>query len=311
MKVLFVSSGKSGGTGPVVMNQGESLKKAGIEIHYHLIEPGITGYIRAVGRIRRAAREGKYDIVHAHYVWSALSATLARVRPIVVSLMGSDVFVPPVARFIIRLFARWQWDAVIVKTREMKELLNLESAIIIPNGVDTDRFFPVDRVTARNHLGLSLYKRLVVFIAGINRSEKRIGLARKAVEALDDPNVEFMHVFDRPNSEIPWFLNAADLLLLTSEREGSVNVVKEAMACNCPVVSTDVGDVRQIISETDGCYLAGSDEERIAEGIRKALVFNRKTDGRKRIFALGLDAGSVAESITGLYEKTVQSFLTR
>lgn len=311
MKVLFVSSGKAGSAGPVVRNQGESLIKAGVDIDYHLIEPGIAGYIRAIPGIRRTARAGNYDLVHAHYVLSAVSATLARVRPLVVSLMGSDVFVPPVARFMIRLMAKWRWDAVIVKTPEMKELLNLESAIIIPNGVDTDKFVPVDRVTARQHLGLNHYKRLVVFIAGKNRPEKRIGLARKATEALNDPGVEFMHVYDRPNSEIPWFLNAADLLLLTSCREGSVNVVKEALACNCPVVSTDAGDVRHVISGIDGCYLTGSNEEKIAEGIRKALAFNCRIAGRERIFALGLDAGSVAETITGLYEKVIKSFHQR
>lgn len=311
MKVLFVSSGKTGSVGPVVRNQGESLERAGTDIDYYLIEPGIGGYLRAISGIRRAARTKNYDLVHAHYVLSAFSATLARVRPLVVSLMGSDVFVPPVARFTIRLLAKWKWDAVIVKTPEMKELLNLKSAFIIPNGVDTDSFIPLDRASARHHLGLDLHKRLVVFIAGMNRPEKRIGLARKAMKALNDPGVAFLHVYDRPNSEISWFLNAADLLLLTSEREGSVNVVKEAMACNCPVVSTDAGDVCHIISDVDGCYVTAGNEGSIAEGIRKALAFNQKTSGRERIFALGLDAGSVAVTITGLYEKIAKSFRKR
>ena len=301
MKVLFVSSGKTGNVGHVVRNQGESIEKEGVEIDYLIIDPGIPGYLKAIFRIKRAFREKKYDLIHAHYSLSSFSATLAGVKPLVVSLMGSDAFAPWVVRLVIRILYSMRWDTTIVKTEEMKARLKLTRALVLPNGVDLDRFAPVDKEKARAHLNLPMESKVILFITMKDRPEKNLSLAIGAIKSLNDNSVEFMHLYDKQNSEIAWYLNAADLLLLTSKREGGVNVIKEAMACNCPIVSTDVGDVSHIISGTEGCYIADHDENSLAGNIRKALTFGKRTNGRSRIAGLGLDSSTVARKIIGIY----------
>jgi teichuronic acid biosynthesis glycosyltransferase TuaC len=71
-------------------------------------------------------------------------------------------------------------------------------------------------------------------------------------------------------------LNAADLLLLTSLTEGSPQVIKEAMACNCPIVATDVGDIREIIGYTDGCYITTFKPSDVAVKIQAAFLLGKK-----------------------------------
>ncbi len=302
MKILFVSSGRAGATGHVVKNQGESLRNAGLDIEYLTVKPGIRGYLLAVCDIRKRFRKENFDLVHAHYSLSAFSATMAGVHPLVVSLMGSDAFSPLPVRVLIKFLSSRRWDTVIVKTKEMKSLLNLRHAYILPNGVDTERFAPIDKAIARRMLNIDAGKKLVLFVSVRNRPEKNLSLAVEAVRSLGDNNVELLHLYDKPNTEIPLYLNAADLLLLTSDREGGVNVIKEAMACNCPIVSTDVGDVRQVTEGTEGCFITGSDPGSISRGIRQALSFGRRTNGKDRIFKTGLDSVTVAHKITDIYQ---------
>ena len=307
MKVLFVSSGRTGDVGHVVKNQGESLARQGIEIEYFTITPGFVGYVKAIFRIKQAVRNGNYDLVHAHYSLSAFAASIAGSFPLVVSLMGSDAAQNLFFKWLIRIFSRLRWRATIVKTDQMMRKLGLKRAYIIPNGVDTERFVPIDKASARRVLNLSSDKRTILFIAGKNRPEKNFPLAKRAVESLHDESVEIKHLYDRPNSEIPYYLSAADLLLLTSSREGGVNVIKEAMACNCPIVSTNVGDVRWVMSGTEGCYISGPDYLSIVENIKKALAFGRRTNGRERIFELELDSVSVAKKIMDIYRTAKRS----
>lgn len=307
MKVLFVSSGKSGDVGHVVKNQGESLVRHGVEIEYFTITPGFLGYIKAIPHINRMVRRGRYDLVHAHYSLSAFTATLAGCSPLVVSLMGSDTFHNRILSYIIRSLSKQRWAATIVKTSDMKRRLKLNNSLVLPNGADMARFAPIEKETARKYLGLPSDKRIVLFITGINRPEKNFTLAKKAVESLHDTSVEIMHLYETSNSEIPYYLNAADLLLLTSSREGGVNVIKEAMACNCPIVSTDVGDVRWVLSGTEGCYISGQGYESVAENIKKALAFGKRTNGRKRIFELELDSVSVGKKIMDIYRTATRS----
>lgn len=306
MKVLFVSSGKSGAVGHVVKNQGESLSRLGINIEYFTIKPGFWGYFTAVTSIRRLIKKGGYDIIHAHYNLSGIAASLAGCFPIVVSLMGSEAYMSFFLQIITRAFSKFRWTATIVKTKEMKDLLRLDGAYVIPNGVDIDRFVPCDMAVARRKLNMMPEKRIVLFVSAKNRPEKNLHLAKKAVASFEDSTIEFLHISEAENSEIPTYLNAADLLLLTSEREGSVNVIKEAMACNCPIVATNVGDVYQIIDKIPGCYLCSTDLEGITIKLRESLTFKGRTNGRERIIEMKLDSESIGLRIKGLYESIIR-----
>jgi teichuronic acid biosynthesis glycosyltransferase TuaC len=104
-----------------------------------------------------------------------------------------------------------------------------------------------------------------------------------------------------PHKEVVYYYNATDVCLLTSYHEGSPNVIKEAMACNRPIVTTNVGDVKWLFGDTGGCYVTGFQPEDVAEKITRALEFKQKTNGHARILELGLDTAKIAERISGLY----------
>ncbi len=104
---------------------------------------------------------------------------------------------------------------------------------------------------------------------------------------------------------MPWYYNAADVLLLTSAWEGSVNTVKEAMACNLAVVSTDVGDVRTNTRGLQGYYITSYDRDDIAGKLSMALDQEVELAGRERIMELGLDAKSVNSRLSEIYRTVV------
>ena len=109
------------------------------------------------------------------------------------------------------------------------------------------------------------------------------------------------------------YMNAADCLLLTSDSEGSPNVIKEAMACNCPIVTTDVGDVRERLVNLEGCYIVHDNDcrftdtkhaaELIATELQKALAFSKRTDGYQRILDDKLEISQIAKRILDVYEQ--------
>lgn len=306
MKVLFVSSGKSGGVGELVRNQGDSLIKKGINIQYFIFQSGIRGYAAGIFDLRRVIKCEEFDLIHAHYSLSGFAATLAGGRPIIVSLMGSDVYKSFYHRLLIKFFHFNFWDRTIVKTKRMANKLNITDAEIIPNGVDIDRFKPVSKQIARKKIGYPLCKKLIIFVSNPIRQEKNYALALETMKLLTEYETELLPVYNVPNNEIPVYMNAADVLLLTSIREGSVNVVKEAMACNLPIVSTDVGDVRENTSGVKGCFVCDADPAKLAEGLIKALSLNTSYDGRKRILELRLDSQDVAERIKQIYNDVLK-----
>ena len=258
MRVLFVASGNHGKISPVVKAQGDSLAKVGIEVDYFLIKgKGIKGYLGQIQPLRNYWKKRNFDVVHAHFSFSSYLASLARVKPLVVSLMGSDLKATPWNKRMIRFFSKvFRWREIIVKSRDMAADLPMP-VHIIPNGVDTELFVPMDKEMCRQRLGWKEDAKHVLFPANPGRAEKDFPLAQEAVSLLGF-EVQ-LHVFENvEHTDTVYFYNAADAVLLTSKWEGSPNVIKEALACNCPLVSTDVGDVRERVEGLEGCYVAES-----------------------------------------------------
>lgn len=304
MRVLFVCSGNSPhGIGNVVFNQAESLRNQGIQIDFFPVKgKGLIGYTKNIFLLWKHLQNNKFDIIHAHYSASAFVATIAVRRSLVVSLMGSDAFMSVLWSITARFFYKLSWDVTIVKTKGMKEQLRMKKSLVIPNGVDLNKFKPVPKKEARAHIGYSETKKLIIFVSDPAREEKNFDLAKAAVKYLGRNNVELMPVFNVPSSEIPFYMNAADVLLLTSKWEGSVNVVKEAMACNLPIVSTDVGDVRENTADVIGCYVYENNPASLMEGLEKALQLETRSNGRAKIIELNLDSESVAKKLIAVYE---------
>jgi len=302
MKVLFVSSGTRGNISPIVQNQGESLKRIGVEVDYFIIpDKGFKGYIKNISKIRKAYYSGNYDLVHAHYSLSAIAASCAGGFPLVVSLMGSDAYTSGFWRFVIQIFHRIRWKMAIVKSLKMQTLLHLKKAIIIPNGVDLEKFKPILKTDAQHDIGFDSSKKTILFISNPERKKKNYPLAIEAIKLLKRTDVELKPIFNIRNEDISRYLNAADLLLLTSKREGSPNVIKEAMACNVPIVSTDVGDVKINLEGVDNCFVCKDSALEIALKIEVVLNTDRQTNGRDKIRTLGLDSDSIAKKIVSIY----------
>jgi glycosyltransferase involved in cell wall biosynthesis len=316
VKILFVLSGnkstssidKSNETFLIknAKHQGDFLIKLGYKVDYFLIKgKGIWGYSKNIPKIRKCIKNGKYDIVHAHYSFSGIATSFAGNRNLVVSLMGSDSVVNPVLLLFIRILCKYYWKVVIVKSESIKSRIKLEKAIVLPNGVDIDKFKPMNKIDARKYLNLPK-GRLILFASDPARPEKNFKLAQEAFTLLDVQNKILLPVYNVPHEEMPYYMNAADVLLLTSKWEGSVNVIKEAMACNTPAVSTDVGDVRINTKNLSGYYLTSMDPIDVSQNLAFALNHQVSIHGVERIKELELDAVSVSKKLIKIYESLIK-----
>ena len=320
MKVLFVSSGKRGNNpSPIISVQGDSLIRRGLTVLYFTINrKGLKGYIIECYRLRKYLRGENFDIVHAHYGLTAIICLFARrAEKLIVSFMGDDLVgsnlsdgrVTVSSLILVKinsLFARWFYDHSIVKSLQMFYCLNTKKTSLIPNGVDLNMFQPRNRLEVRDVLGFGYNEQIIIFVSKTTRAEKNYELAQKAIDLIANSGIRLIPVNDVSQNILDYYYSAADLLILTSYHEGSPNVIKEAMACNCPIVSTDVGDVKWVLGDTEGCYIASYEPMDLAEKIKLALEFSKvkkRTEGCNRIYKLGLDSDTIAGKIIEVYKK--------
>ena len=306
MKVLFVASGnKAGGrVSAFVQSQYDSLEKEGLDmLLYPVVGHGWKGYAKHIRAIRHWVRREKPDVVHAHYSSCGYLASLACIGlkvKVVVSILGSFPRKSPKLK-TVRFFIDHIWDATIVKSERTRAQLD-RNLPVVPNGVDLDLFPLMPQEEARTKVDFAVGQKYVIFVSDPSRPEKQFGLAQAAVERLGDKTVHLVPVFNKPHKEVVDYMCAADVLIMTSSNEGSPNVIKEAMACNCPIVVTDVGDVRWVTDGVDGTYVSRSfDPEELGCLLEKALTFGGRTCGRERIQELGLTSDRVAQRIMNVY----------
>lgn len=288
--------------GTFVQEQVEGLRKRGLHIDVLVVggKRRKFSYIEGTRRFWRQIHAHRYDLVHAHYVFSGIVARLQCKYPLLVSFHGAAEMEGWVG-LLCKLLAPLA-DAVTVTSPQHKAQLGRSDAYVVPCGVDLDLFVPMPKEQARQRLGLSPEKRLVLFV-GILRPEKRLDVIQAAVDLLrrKDERVELVVATGQPHERIPLYMNACDVLALASDYEGSPVVIKEAMACNLPIVSVDVGDVAQVIGSMEGCYLCQRDPFDMAHKLELALDRGQRTDGRRTIQRLGLD--STLDSILHIYEE--------
>ena len=313
MRVLFVCSGKQGGPNPIIKNQGESLRRVGVDLEYYIVYGGSAkGYLKNIKPLRKQIKEGHYDVVHAHYAFSAYLVNIATIGlcvPVVVSLMGSDIWTRSWYPLIVRMAAN-KWNAIIVKSVEMKYRVGISRANVVPNGVNMDVFNELDKLDCQERLKWSNVKRHVLFPANPANARKNWPLAEKAVTLLNQSGkyaIELHPMVGIKNEETPILYNAADVVILPSFYEGSANAVKEAMACNAPIVTTDMGDCRERIEGVNGCYVANTFEaDEFADLLGNALAFGSKSNGRKRLLADGVADWQIAERLINIYRESMR-----
>lgn len=323
MRVLVVTnaypSASNVALGTFVKDQVESVRALGIDVEVLYIDragQGSKAY-RGLEPVLRSAVDGaKPDLVHVTYggVLADIVARKLSDLPLVVSFCGNDLLGEGGATLPRRLIGRYsvvcshraarRARGIIVKSSVLEAALpgsiDRGRVSIIPSGVDLDTFQPADTAVSRAELGWAAERKHVLFTNATNRTEKRFGLAQAAVEQAraDGLDIE-LHVLDGvPHERVPLWLNASDSILLTSTHEGSPNVVKEALACDVAVVSTDVGDVRERIEGIGGCYVADATPADLAGKLRLALAGGRV---RSRAAVAELSLPRTAERIRDVY----------
>jgi glycosyltransferase involved in cell wall biosynthesis len=302
---------------PFVRREAEALRAAG-----HTVE--VFGFdnrsylpwrvLSQVKQLKNRIDSFAPDIVHAQFgKFNALVAALAKGRaPLVITFRGTDINHNASysrARSALGLaasqLAAFLADGLVCVSREIRDKVlasRRRRCIVVPTGVDLRTFVPMERSQARKQLGYGADERIVLFNAGRNPAVKDPELAAAAVGVAEVllGEIKFL-VLDGSASpdKIPLYMNAADCLLVTSRTEGSPTVVQEAMACNLPVVSVDVGDVRERLAGVAECAVVERDAAALGAALAAVLREPRRSDGRVHAAALGLEA--IAARLVELY----------
>lgn len=312
--------------GTFVEQQVLGLRRSGLDVEVMLVnrrQRGMCAYFTMGAELGGRIETFQPDVVHVMYggVLAELVTRITKDRPTVVSFCGSDLLGELLSGSMRRIISEYgilashiaarRAGGIVVKSRNLEEALpatvNRSKVRIIPNGVDLERFRPLDQVDCRNKLRWDPNKFHVLFPTNTGDPCKRLNLAQAAIDDAKRSGLdaELHQLQGVPHEEVPLWLNASDVVLLTSLHEGSPNVIKEALACDLPVVSVDVGDVRERIDGIEGCHIALPDPGDL--GLKLGLVAARRgrIAGRERMQPLSLE--ETAQRLGSLYHEIVES----
>jgi len=309
---------------PYVRREAEALRAAGHDVElFGFDNASYLRFPRELARLRAEVRRLRPQLVHAQFgKFNALLAAFGG-APFVVTFRGTDINRNPryaaaraalgvAASQLAACFAR----GIVCVSREIQGKVwacRWRPSIVVPTGVDAKLFQPGERDAARARLGYGPQERIVLFNAGRNPAVKDPELARAAVDAARRLIGEIrLVVLDgtAKADEVPVYMNAADALVVTSLTEGSPTVVQEAMACNLPVVSVEVGDVRERLDGVAACeVIASRDPAEIGRALARVLGAAKRSDGRAHAIALGIDA--IALRLADFYRLAVMSRTAR
>lgn len=274
----------------------------------------LTGLAQGWYRLRREIHKYEPHIVHAHYgtVTSFLSV-VATNRPVVVTFRGSDLNFHPEVGFLrsrvgylLSQIAAWRAAAVVCVSRQLRSRLWFfrERALVVPDGVNLDLFRPLPKTEARIRLGWPQDVPTILFNTSARPRAKGIELVKAAIQVAERRIGPIrMAVLDGmvPPIDVPLYLSGADCVAVGSVSEGSPNIVKEALACNLPVVSVDVGDVSERLTGVHPSRIVARDAEKFGNALADILEMGLRSNGREVV--LDCSEESIAKRVLGVYEK--------
>ncbi|HYM45186.1 MAG TPA: glycosyltransferase [Solirubrobacteraceae bacterium] len=263
MRALVVSnmlpSAASPERGRFVRDQVEALRGLhsldGLEIELYELAPGPRSLARGARDLRRRFAGERFDVVHAHFGLSAWPALAVRARVRALTVHGTDLRHPR-TRLLTGLAIPFM-DILATASAPLIAELPAPSmrrrALVLPCGVDLERFHPIPRARARTQLNLDPERPFLLFPASAARPEKRhdraLALARAA-------GVELRALGGVDPELVPLWVNAAAAVLVPSEREGFGLAVLEALACDVPVLATPVGVHPEALRDVAGTLCA-------------------------------------------------------
>jgi teichuronic acid biosynthesis glycosyltransferase TuaC len=323
LRVLMVSNHRLGRdrhqfAGIFVDRQIESLQSIGVVVDY--FDVGTPNTVRDLWRawrgLRAHVRETSPDLVHAQYgALVGVLATMSGCRAIV-TFAGSDLhrgggnlglFRKIVGRSMSN-FAALRATRVICVSDELRRYLwfRRRTAVVIPRGVDLAHFSPGSKAEARAALGWRPDAPVVLFTGGRDPRNKGLALAEEAfaIAKRELPELQFCNI-TAPTDPHGMLLHyrASDVLLFTSLHEGSPNTIKEALACNLPIVSVPVGDVEERLQGATASVVLPRDAQTLGRAVVDIIRNGRQSNGRSIVQAISLEA--IADRIAMLYRDTL------
>ncbi len=310
MKILVVCSGNAPGFNfkihqAFIYDQIEAVCRQDSALTYDCFfvkGKGTRGYYNNLALLNEKIKEFSPNLIHAHGGHIGLLCNLQRKVPVVVTYHGSDINLT--TSRLISISASMLCNTNIFVSRQLLNKMPFKSNswAVIPCGVDFDVFFPVTKSEAKQELEFQVNDNYILFSSSFENKVKNYPLAEKSMAGFSE--VHLKEIKNRSRAEVSLLLNGAELLLLTSFSEGSPQIIKEAMACNCPIVATDVGDIREVIGDTEGCFITSFDPKDVAEKIKLALAFGKRTNGRQKIGHL--DNRIIAGKIVAVYRDVLK-----
>ena len=305
MRVLIVASGNTKAASPFIIEQVESLKKIDIHIEYFLIKgKGWTGYLKSLSKLKKKIKNKKFNLIHAHYGLSGLLATLQRKIPVIITFHGSDININKNYKWSF-IASRLSSKNIFVHKDQPKKLkVMLNEKDIIPCGINLKIFQPKDKVALRKKLDWDQKKVYILFSSSFDKPVKNVNLAYKSTQNIK--NSELIELKNYTKIELSNLMNAADLLLVTSFSETGPLIVKEAIACNCPVVSTDVGDVKEIIVKRKNSFVTSYNPKEI-EAVIKKVIKLKKPVPKDELTLQEYDLNYAAQRIKVVYQECLKN----
>ena len=317
MRVLHITTNYPTPEYPIfgifVKEQVESLRAEGVECDVLYCDRkgrGTWMYLTYVPVIWWKILTHKYDIIHCHHALSALILTCTfwpLFKKCVVSFQND-----PTTEWKINLFplCRLLFGKIILKNKS--EYLSDKKCVYLPNGVNQDFFVPMDREESKKALGLDKDKQYVLFMDSNKwgRTQKRKDRFDAALDIVRTrhglSNVEELCLYNTPRNLMPSYINASSLHLVSSDFEGSPNSVKECMCCNVPVVSTNVGNVKDMIGDIPGNAVVDDfSPEGLADAVVRVLSDAESYDRRSLFLAKGYGMDVVALNLKEIYSSII------
>lgn len=263
---------------------------------------GSKEYLKSISKIKNEIKEFMPDLIHCHHEYSVIPLLfICFQKPVILSLLGDLSKRKIINKIAFHIIIKHRVQKIIVKNK----LIRKNKFTYLPNGVDLVKFKDLSPVNSQNLISLDQNKNYALFVtASLNNPIKRYDKFLLIIEKLKlDHNIELQPLIlsGIKREIVPHYYNSSKLLILTSDHEGSPNAIKEAMASNLLIVSTNVGDVRMIFGSTKGLLLSTSGTVDDLATKCKEVLKHECSDGRQRLIDLKIDLTSIAEDLKQIY----------